>query len=297
MQTKRKRRFGDRYDGWKLRNASAYFSVIPHIMKRHSDSSVYFDDEIDIGVLEDYVQKKRQEDPRYENLSLSHVMITAMLHVMIMRPALNRFVIGGKVYARNSLTVCMAVKHKMSSESAESIIKPVFEKTDALFEVYSKIMSAIEEDVRSANGKTDTDNVANILRLLPSWLIRLVVNIMIFLDNHGKMPKAIHRASPFHTSLFVTNVGSLGIGPIYHHIYDFGTTSIFFAIGKKEWTLRRKLDGSITEKRVVRIKIVADERICDGFYYAHSFRLLKHMLKHPDALEKPPAEAPEDPWL
>lgn len=296
MQVKRKRRFGDRYDGWRLRNTSAYFSVIPHIMKRRSDSCVFFDDEIDIGVLEDYVQKKR-EDTRYDGLSLSHVMITAMVHLMVLRPALNRFVIGGKAFARNTLTVSMAVKHRMSSEAEESIIKPVFEKTDTLYEVYTKITSAIAEDVRVEKAKTATDGMANLFHLFPSWLLRLVVNTMTFLDHRGCMPKAIHKASPFHTSLFVTNVGSLGIGPIYHHIYDFGTTSIFIAIGKKEWALKRKLDGSIADKRIVRIQIVADERICDGFYYAHSFRLLKHMLKHPEQLESAAREMPEDPWI
>lgn len=297
MQAKGKRRFGDRYDGRRLRNASAYFSIIPHIMKRRSDSCVYFDDEIEIGVLEEYVQKKRESDKRFESLSLSHVMITAMVQLMTLRPALNRFVIAGKVYARNDLSVSIAVKHKMTADSEESIIKPLFEKTDALYEVYTKITKAINEDVRAETAKTDTDIMANLFKMFPSWILRVFVNIVIFLDRRGLMPKAIHKASPFHTGLFVTNVGSLGIGPIYHHIYDFGTTSIFIAIGKKEWALKRKLDGTIVDRRIVRIKIVADERICDGLYFAHSFRLLKHMLKHPESLELPPQETPPDPWI
>jgi hypothetical protein len=191
----------------------------------------------------------------------------------------------------------MSIKRGMSRDAEEAIIKPEFLGTDTIYDVYHKINNAIELDVRDNTVENDTDMVARILKFCPSFIIRSIVNVISALDHYGLMPKIINRASPFHTSLFITDVGSLGIGPVYHHIYDFGTTSVFIAMGKKETILTRNEDGTIGNKRIIRIKIVVDERICDGYYYAESFRSLKRLLKKPKLLEQVPEELPKDTWI
>jgi hypothetical protein len=108
------------------------------------------------------------------------------------------------------------------------------------------------------------------------------------------MPKVIHRASPFHTSAFVTDLGSLGIKPIFHHIYDFGTTSIFLAFGKKEHSREIDAAGQVVERKYIGLKVVNDERICDGHYFAGAFKILAPFLKDPRKLETPPARIVED---
>lgn len=296
MSTKPKRRLGDRYDGRRLRHASAFYSVVPHIMKRRSDSWVLFDDVIDIEELEKYVRRKRKED-NMPGFSMFHLFIAAAVRMITLRPGLNRFTIGGKVYARNALTVSLTVKRSMSRDAEDATIKPEFAATDTVYDVYRRINDAIEHEVRDETMENDTDLIARILRACPSWLIRCIVNAVKLLDSMGLMPKAINRASPFHTTLYITDVGSLGIGPVYHHIYDFGTTSIFMAMGKKETVLARRDDGTIGEKRVIGIRFVVDERVCDGYYYAESIRTMKRMLKHPEWLETPPEAIPEDNWI
>ena len=115
-------------------------------------------------------------------------------------------------------------------------------------------------------------------------MIRAVVKFLMFLDKHGLLPRKIIDASPFHTSVFLTNVGSLGIDSIYHHIYNFGTTSMFFSMGKKKKSYIYE-DDEIKEEKCITLAFVGDERICDGYYYASSFTLLSKYLKKPELLE------------
>ena len=294
----RKRHFGDRKDGWRLRHTQSFFAVMPHIMKDRSDAQVFFDDYIEIEELEKYVRAVRKEhDMPY--FSLYHVMIAAAMRLFVMRPRLNRFVMNGKTYARNRLTSSMTVKRSLSQNALEVCIKPSFEKTDTIFDVYRKVNEAMDNEVRNSESESenDTDMIANILNRLPAWLVRAFVNFITFMDKHNMMTEFINKLSPFHTSFYITDVGSIGIPPIYHHIYNFGTTSVFIALGKKEIMPIASLDGTIEAKKVVRLRVVADERICDGQYYAESFRMLRRLLKKPQSLEVPPTEFPEDTWI
>lgn len=292
----KKRRFGDRKDGWRLRHTQSVFAVMPHIMKKRSDAQVFFDEVIEIDELEKYVRRIRKEhDLPY--FSLYHVFVAATMRMFVLRPRLNRFVMNGKTYARNRLTTSMTVKREMHQDGLEATIKPQFDKKDTVFDVYRRIDEAMEKEVRDASGENDTDVAARILNKCPAWIIRAFINFIIFMDHRGWMNKFINSISPFHTSFYITDVGSIGIDPIYHHLYDFGTTSVFLALGKKQRVQAVEPDGSVVVKRVVRIKLVLDERICDGQYYAESFRIFRRLLKKPELLEVPPTEFPEDTWI
>lgn len=192
----------------------------------------------------------------------------------------------------------MIAKQHLSKDADESNIKPMFEKTDTVFDVYRRVDEALKTQVFAAdNNQNDTDNLAKILNRLPAWLIRAFINFIIFMDHRGWMTKFINKVSPFHTSFFITDMGSIGIDAIYHHLYNFGTTSVFIALGKKRMVTVTELDGTVVTKKVVRLKFVLDERICDGHYYAESFRMFRRLLKHPELLEVPPTEFPEDEWI
>ena len=231
------------------------------------------------------------------SFSMYHVFVAAVMRMFVMRPRLNRFVMNGKIFARNTLSTSMTVKRELHQDGLEATIKPYFEKTDTIFDVYQRINDAMEKEVRDADGQNSTDVAANILNRCPAWLVRAFVNFIIFVDHRGWLNNFINEISPFHTSFYITDVGSIGIGPIYHHIYDFGTTSVFIALGKKERIPVADTDGTISVKKVVRIRLVLDERICDGQYYAESFRIFRRLLKKPETLEVPPTEFPEDTWI
>ena len=238
---------------------------------------------------------RKEHDMPY--LSLYHIIIAAAVRLFVLRPRLNRFVMNGKTYARNRLTSSMTVKRELSQNALEVCIKPSFEKTDTIFDVYHRVNETMEREVRDSESENGTDMAANILNRLPAWLVRAFVNFIIFMDHRNRLTEFINKLSPFHTSFYITDVGSIGIGPVYHHLYDFGTTSVFIALGKKEWLPLASPDGTVEPKKAVHLRIVVDERICDGQYYAESFRIFRRIMKKPETLETPPTEFPEDTWI
>jgi hypothetical protein len=281
----RRRRRGDRYDGRRLRSLNPFYQISPYIMRTRVDSQDYFEDSIEIGHVEKWLRRER--DAGRGDIGFLHVLIAALVRTMSQRPRLNRFIAGQRIYARNQITISLALKKRLHEDSPETTIKLEFLPTDTVYDVAAKINVAVDanKDVETTNA---TDATARLFMLVPGFLVRLLVFAMRALDFWGKMPKAVHRASPFHTSAFVTDLGSLGIKPIYHHLYDFGTTSIFVAFGGKERKVEMDTDGKIVLRKHIGLKVVNDERICDGHYYASAFKYLASLLKHPSVLETPP---------
>ena len=278
------RKFGDRYDGYRVRNVDPFFFIIPQVMSKRVDSQVYFSEEMDITALEQFVRDHTNTD--IKGLRMYHILIAAYIRMVSQRPYFNRFVLGHRIYQRNQLTVAMAVKRHSDKEETTTLKIP-FDPKDTLYDVVNKFNRIVEEN-KTVVEENGTDHVAKVLGHMPTFLLTGAVAFLKMLDRHGKLPKLINRVSPFHTSFFITNMGSLGISPIYHHIYEFGTTSIFLAMGKKKTVHELGSDGIAETKRKMGIKIVADERICDGAYYAAGMRMLSRFFKNPQALLTPP---------
>ena len=273
--------FGHRSDGRKLKTVPPFFRVIPNVMLERSDSQVYFKQDIILKDMDAYIDKKAEEGIK---LSYMNIIYAAIVRILAERPYLNRFAMNGSLFARNKIYVSLAIKKNFSDEGQETTIKLPFDGTENIFEVKEKLDSAIEKNKDNSNSN-NTDALAKAFSLVPNGAIRVAFKILGFLDRHGAMPKAVISASPFHTSVFLTNVGSLGIDSIYHHLYNFGTTSMFFAMGKKKKSYVYD-DDEIHEEKCITIAFVGDERICDGYYYATSFKLLSKYLKKPELLEE-----------
>ena len=264
---------------------------MPYIMRTRVDAHDYFEDRIEIRRAESWLRRMRTLG--HPHLGFLHLFIAAVVRTISQRPRLNRFVAGQKIYARNEILVSLALKKTLHEDSPETTVKLRFRPTDTVFDVAAVIDEAVAAN-KKLETSNDTDKTARLFMLAPGFLVRFLVWLFRALDFHGMMPKAIHRASPFHTSVFVTDLGSLGIKPIYHHLYDFGTTSVFIAFGGKERELAVDREGSPVEKKYIGIKVVNDERICDGHYYASAFKYMLDLFKNPEELERPPASIVED---
>ena len=273
--------FGHRSDGRKLKTVPPFFRVIPNVMLERYDSQVYFKQDIILKDMDAYIDKKAEEGIK---LSYMNIIYAALVRILAERPYLNRFAMNGSLFARNKIYVSLAIKKNFSDEGQETTIKLPFDGTENIFEVKEKLDSAIEKN-KDNSTSNNTDILAKAFSLVPNGAIRVAIKILSFLDRHGAMPKAVISASPFHTSVFLTNVGSLGIDSIYHRLYNFGTTSMFFAMGKKKKSYVYD-DDEIHEEKCITIAFVGDERICDGYYYATSFKLLSKYLKKPELLEE-----------
>jgi len=279
-----KRRIGDRYDGWRVKNVDAVFSVIPYFLRTRMDAQNFFEESLNIDQIEEFIKKHREEIP---NLSIMHVIMAALVRLISQRPHLNRFVIWNKIFARNHLNFSIAVKRSLSDDGEETLIKPYFKPEDTLHDIVRKVVDQ-QNNNQQVGQRNSSDTISRILGLLPDFLLRTVVFLLLHMDKVGIMPKFINQASPWHCSIFLTNIGSIGVESIYHHLYEFGTCSMFVAMGKKSRNHYFDKDGNIKVRKSIQLKFVLDERICDGFYYASSMRLLNKYLSDPSVLLAPP---------
>ena len=287
---KRKRRLGDRKAGRRLRTQDPLNGFMPFIMRTRQDAVVYFEDSLDLDAAEAYIREKRNAGLR--GFGMLHLFIAAYCRVISQRPALNRFVAGQRVYARNCIEVVMTVKTRMASDAPESTIKVRLSPLATPEDVYHAMNKEIEV-VKNAQ-ETGTDKAAKFLVSLPRFLLRFAVSVLRALDYHDLLPMSLVGVSPFHGSLVVTDLGSLGILPVYHHLYNFGDAPAFLAFGAKRREIALDKSGQPYERHMMDYRVTLDERICDGFYSATSLKYLKVYMKDPKKLDTPPESVVED---
>ncbi len=275
--------FGKRYDGRRIKNVDPFARIMPYIMKTRTDSMTMFEETIACAGLDEYIARREAEGKK---LDYMQIWIAAAVRTIALRPQMNRFIMNGKIYARNKIWVSFAIHHSFRTEQEETTIKLCFDGTESLDEIADAIHDAVVRETTQRKGDNSTDTLAKVITRVPSPLIRLIVNTLMFMDRHNIMPKAVIEASPFHTSLFITNLKSLGINHIFHHIYEFGTTGLFLAMGKEKKIPVVTLDNEIVSQKSISFGFVSDERVCDGLYFARSLKLLKKFLKNPARMEE-----------
>jgi hypothetical protein len=276
-----------RADGKRLKNTDPMYRVAAHIMDKRVDSMNMITIDIPYAPMQEYVNQKRKE-----GISISHMalIISAYVRMMAKYPELNRFVVNRKVYARNEIAVGMVVLQSLESHEG-TMSKMYFEKTDTIFDVNNKINAYVTAN-RETPENNGTEKIIKILLSIPG-LLTVGVKLFKFMDKYGLLPKAIINASPFHMSFGITNLASIRTNHIYHHCYEFGTTSVFMAMGNLREVPKRK-GGEIVFEKSMPIGVTMDERICSGSYFATCFRYMKKLLSDPTLLESPPEEVIED---
>lgn len=294
----RKKRWGDRNDGFLVRNMDPMSKVIPYIMTTMTDSWVLFDDKIDITHTQEFIRDMR--NGRIPGLTLYQVIFAAMVRTVSQVPQINRFEQNRRVYARNHIKMAMVVKKGMSLAGERTTLMPFFDPADTLEQVVEKIngeMNKIDRTVNSVDedeNKTNFDALEVALSSIPNFLMKFVFWLLKKFDKLGLLPRALTDLSPFHTTAFITNMGSFGMDAVYHHIYEFGTLSIFGAIGNKETVYETQRDGSVKRRVYLHMKFVADERITDGFSYGLAFKHIRSYIGKPEKLLDPPETVVED---
>ena len=275
----------NRPDGYKLKGCDPFYEIIPHIMPHRYDATNYVSLDLDMDSISKYVNKCRERGIAMKHMS---VVIAGYLRLVSQNPNLNRFVINRRIYSRNHFAVSfVALKPSSKGGSSETVIKLYFNMDDDIFEVNRKVEEAIEKTEKSADAPSNaTDKFLQGLNKAPG-LMASIVGFLKLWDKYFGLPFSIIDASPFHTSLFITNLASIRLCSVYHHMYDFGSTSIFIAMGQPEKKLV-KVGETITDKKVIPVKVSTDDRVESGYYYARCFRQFKRYMANPEILEKKP---------
>ena len=282
--------FGFRPDGKKVKDIDPIQRIIPHIMPTRNDAQNMTQYDCPCEPMDAFIIEQSNQGTEYNYM---HLIIAAMVRVFGRFPRLNRFIMNGRIYQHNEVQVSFVVKKNLSPDAPDALVKLSFTGMETLQEVQQKIDAAIEanNNIEANNG---TDKIARLLTMTPNFLIKWSVGFIKFLDKHSALPNAIIKLSPFHTSLFVTNLKSIKGPAIYHHLYNFGTTGIFMAMGKESEVPVVDDNGQIVVGKRMPVQIVTDERFCDGFYFVSAMKYWERLLKHPAQMMVPPEALTED---
>ena len=291
MEKKRKRRWGDRYDGRRIRTLDPINALMPFIFKTINTSSNSFANSVEISQVEKYLREKRLD--KYPGIGYLHFFIATYIRVASEYPGVNRFISGQRLFARYNIAFVMTVKKGMSVDAPETTIKINFSPKDTIFDVYNKLNAEVKK-AREERESIAALIIAKSFLKLPRIILKSLISILECLDYFGLMPKTILDASPFHGSLFVTDLGSIGLPPVFHHLYDFGNMPLFIAFGAKRKTREINNDGEIIVRKYIDYTFVMDERVCDGFYFSQSMKLFKSIFRNPTVLDKSPDKIVED---
>ena len=283
--------WGDRSDGRRVRTIPGMDQLSPYIMSTRQGAANFSTDSFEVTHVERYIRAKRREG--YSNFGIIHVLLAAYCRGVSKFPAINRFVSGQKIYSRGEdIQFCITVKKELSTDAPDAVVKIHLTPYDTAIDVYNKLNAEIEK--AKLGEDDDLDGVINALMSIPGILLKGVVWLLKVLDYCGLLPKALLEVSPFHGSVYFTSMGSLGIPPIYHHLYNFGNLPVFCAFGMKRRVLELQEDGTVVHRKYIDVKMTTDERIVDGFYYATFLKNFRRQMRHPEQLDIPPETIVQD---
>ena len=285
MEQRPKKR-GDRFDGYWLRDeAPALGQFMAYLMPNRTDNEAHIMLDVDCRPLDAFLAKKNAGRTQ-DKYTYFHLFLAAAVKCFVLRPRMNRFISGNRLYMRDHISVSFVVKKKFEDKAEEGLAYKRYGENDTVDTLHESIMEEIHQCRREDVLDNSTDMMTKLLRL-PRWLLHIIVNILFALDRKGKVPYDLIKADPNYSSIFMTNLGSIGMDSGYHHLNNWGTNSFFAMIGKKHLAPEWHEDGTSTVRPVISLGFTLDERIGDGYYYAGTMRLLTKILENPELLELP----------
>lgn len=285
MSETTKRKWGDRRDGRWVK-APGLQTVMAYLMPKRTDCEVYLNDKLDATELLQYLEQKNALHPEFKT-TVFHCMIMSMARMVKERPKMNRFIQGYRMYERDEISISFVVKRRFSDGGEESLMVLVPKDDDTLDTVSRKIVGDVKETRRSETSTGGVDALLDGFAKLPRPILMLAIRIIRYLDFWGVNPKVLTQGDPDYTTILCSNLGSIKAPAVYHHLNNYGTNSVMVTIGtlhKEELVMP---DGTKAIRDVIDFGATLDERIADGFYFARSLRLLKHVFAHPELLDQP----------
>ena len=281
------RKIGDRKDGALLRNIDPMHFIVPLLYPNRCDNEAFISERIDLTNLNEYLKNKNLNSPEYA-YNLFQAVVTAALKAITLRPKMNRFIANKNLYQRYDLTAAFVVRKLFTDNGAEALAIVKAKDTDTIDTIHQEIYRQVSE-CRSDKLDSSSESM-DIFNKMPRFISKFLVSIICFLDRHGWVPTSLIATDPYYSTVVLTNLGSIKLHSGYHHLTNWGTNSVFVAIGEKKLRPFYDEDGNMTMKDSIDLGITVDERIADGYYYSKTVRLLRTILENPELLETPMAQ-------
>lgn len=281
----KKRRRGDRFDGVLLRNVDAMHFIMPIIMPNRCDNEAFVSERIDLTNLNRYLEQKNSDNPEYK-YNLFQAVVTAILKTVTLRPKMNRFIANNNLYQRNEVSASFVVKKQFNDSSEEGLAFIHAKETDTIDDVHNEIYRQVTY-CRTGDNKDSTTEVMEIFNKLPRGLSKAIVKLLCVLERHGRIPASFVETDPYYSSVILTNLGSIKLHSGYHHLTNWGTTSVFVIVGERKPRPFYDENGNVTMRDSVDLGFTVDERIADGYYFSKTIKMFKDILENPEILDKP----------
>lgn len=276
------RKWGDRRDGKLIRKLDSMHYIMPLMYPNRCDNEAFIRVTVDLTSAEEFLAKKNAENPEYK-YNIFQLVLTAILKTIKQRPKMNYFIANQNMYERNDLTAAFTVKKIFSDHGGEALARIKAKDEDTLDSIHNEIYRQVSF-CRSDKKDASTESMDFVQKIPGKHLIGAVVR---FLDRHGWMPASMIATDPYQCSVVLTNLGSIGLDAGYHHMTNWGTNSVFCAIGIKKKSPFYDDEGNVTMRQSIELGLTIDERIADGYYYSKTVKLLKHLLENPELLDEP----------
>ncbi len=289
-EKKKRRRFGDRKDGTLIRDLDPMHVITPVIYPNRCDNEAYISVRVDTAPIKAYLEKINKEEDIFP-YTMFHILVTAVIKTITLRPKLNRFVANKLMYQRNEVSASFVVKKLFTDDGAEALAIIHAEEDDTRKTIHEKLFKQISSS-RSDELDRSSESMEIVSRM-PRRLTRLFCELCGFLDRIGKCPDVLVGTDPYYTSVVLSNLGSIRLKSGYHHLTNWGTCSLFCIIGEIKKTISLDENDQPVVKETVDLGITIDERLADGYYYAKSVRLIKKLLEEPELLDLPMKEEVE----
>lgn len=290
-EKKQKRKFGDRKDGRLIRKTDSMHRFMPYLLPNRADNEAVLNENIAVEKLCEYVAKKNADSPDFK-YTVFHAVLAAAAKTIYLRPKMNYFYQGHRLYERNDVSFAFTVKRKFEDNSEEALA--IFRlDTESDVPPIEQIHTKIAKFINKVRGEAKTDGATDMmdsLTKLPRFILRFLMAIINGLEYHGWLPKSVANDDPYHCTMFASNLGSIKATASYHHLANFGTNSLFMVIGEMKNEVVLDENNQVTYKKMLPISMTVDERIADGFYFAKSFKILKYLIENPECLDQPLSE-------
>lgn len=278
-----KKKWGDRNDAYRVRNLDGVHHYMAYLMPKRTDAEVYINEKIDVTELLKYIKEKNVTGER--KVTVFHCVIAAVARTVKMRPLLNRYISGKRYYMRHDISLGFTIKKKFADHAEESLFIYRPKDEENLCAITDRITPKLKEAKSEEKGQS-VDDILNIVKKLPKPIMNLFMAFMRFADSHGLMPKSFSSVDPNYCSVMLSNLGSIKCDAVYHHLNNFGTNGVVITIGEVHKEAAFDENGEPCVRDIMNIGVTLDERIADGFYFARSLKLIKHLFKNPQLLDK-----------
>jgi len=275
---------GDRFDGKYLKDIDSMHFIMPFMYPDRCDNQAFFTFQIDLSNLDAYLAKKNADNPDYR-YNMYQCIVTAVLKTITLRSKLSLFIHNRKMYRRNEVSAAFTVKQEFADDGGEVLAfihsKPEWNIDDVHNEIRRQLLKLKKKGyVDESTGFMDKFNK------IPKFISRPALRFVCWLEKKGMIPKALIETDPYHSSVVLANLGSIGLPDGYHHLTNWGTTSMFLVVGQSGRMPFFEND-EVVFKNGVKLGFTVDERIADGYYFSKSIKIMQLLLEEPELLEKP----------